>query len=131
MIHMITKWSYHRGWALLFVRLASGLIFLTHGWEKLMNLRGADSFFNTLGLPPGTAVFIAVVETIGGLMLMLGIAPRLAGLVLGVEMLVALLLVAVPSGSYELELMLAASAFAVFFAGGGAYALYSLEHKND
>jgi putative oxidoreductase len=128
---MITKWSYHRGWALLFVRLASGLIFLTHGWQKLVNLRGAESFFNTLGLPPGAATFIALVEVVGGVMLVAGIAPRLAGLVLGIEMLVALLLVGVPSGNYELELLLAASAFAVFFAGGGAYALYSLEHKND
>ncbi|MEK7612908.1 MAG: DoxX family protein [Patescibacteria group bacterium] len=131
MIHMITKWSYHRGWALLFVRLASGLVFLTHGWAKLMSLRGAESFFSGLGLPPGTAAFIAVVETVGGLMLVLGIAPRLAGLVLGVEMLIALLLVGVPSGDYELELLLAASAFAVFFAGAGAYAAYSMEHKND
>ncbi|MBX4192216.1 DoxX family protein [Candidatus Parcubacteria bacterium] len=128
---MITKWSYHRGWALLFVRLAAGLIFLTHGWQKLMNLRGAESFFNTLGLPPGTAVFIAVVETVGGVMLALGVAPRLAGLILGIEMLVALLLVSIPSGHYELELLLAAAAFAVFFAGSNTYALYSLEHKND
>lgn len=96
-----------------------------------MNLRGADTFFSSLGLPPGAAAFIAVVEVIGGLMLILGVAPRLAGLILGIEMLVALLLVGVPSGNYELELLLAASAFAVFFAGAGAYALYSMEHKND
>ncbi len=128
---MITKWSYHRGWALLFVRLASGVIFLSHGWTKVMNLRGAESFFSGLGLPPGAGAFIAIVEVVGGLMLILGIAPRLAGLVLGIEMLVALLLVGVPSGNFELELLLAASAFAVFFAGAGAYAMYSMEGKND
>jgi putative oxidoreductase len=131
MIHMITKWSYHRGWALLFVRLAAGYIFLSHGWMKLMSLRGADTFFSGLGLPPGTAIFIAVVETVGGLMLMLGIAPRLAGLVLGIEMLVALLLVGIPKADFELELLLAAASFAVFFAGSNLYALHSMEHKHD
>jgi putative oxidoreductase len=95
----------------------------------LQNLGGTASFFSGLGLPPATATFIAIVETIGGLMLILGVAPRLAGIVLGIEMVVAMILVGLSHGTYELELVLAASAFAVFLVGAGSYALYSMERE--
>ncbi len=129
MIHKITHIKYHKAMGMLLVRLASGVVFLNHGWMKLMNLGMADGFFKGLGLPAGTAVFIALVETVGGVMLILGIAPRLAGLVLGIEMIVALLLVNIPHGSYELEVLLAAASLAVFLVGAGRYSLYSLERE--
>lgn len=127
MINKVTQFRYHKAWGMLLVRLTSGLVFLNHGWMKLSNLPGAEGFFGTLGLPPGAATFVAVVEVVGGLMLILGIAPRLAGLVLGIEMLVALVLVGVPTGNYELEMVLGAAALAVFLAGAGRLSLYSME----
>ena len=127
MIHHLTRFAYHKAMGLLLVRLATGWVFINHGWMKLQNLRGAESFFSGLGLPPGTATLIAAIEVIGGIMLALGIAPRLAGLVLGIEMIVALLLVSIPAGSYELEAMLAAGALATFLIGAGRYSLYSME----
>ena len=114
---------------LLLVRLAVGWVFINHGWMKLQNLKGAESFFAGLGLPPGTATLIAAIEVIGGAMLALGVAPRLAGLVLGIEMIVALLLVSIPSGSWELEALLAAGALAIFLSGSGRYSLYSMERE--
>ena len=131
MIRIVTNWSYHRAWAMLLVRVAGGLVFLTHGWAKLTNIPGAEGFLSSLGLPPGAGTLVAVIEVIGGLMLILGIAPRLAGIVLAVEMVVALILVGMPSGSYELELMLGVAALAVFLAGGGRYSLYSMEHRDN
>lgn len=127
MIHKITQFRYHKAWGMLLVRLGAGMVFLNHGWMKVNNLAGAEGFFGTLGLPPGAATFVALIEVVGGIMLILGIAPRLAGLVLGIEMVVALVLVAIPSGSSELEMMLAAAAFAVFLAGAGRLSLYSME----
>ena len=112
---------------LLLVRLATGVVFINHGWAKLQNLAGAESFFAGLGLPPGAATLVAVIEVVGGLMLALGIAPRIAGLVLGVVMIVAMLLVGIPGGSYELEMVLAASSLAIFLAGSGRYSLYNME----
>lgn len=129
MINKVTRFAYHKAMGLLLVRLAAGWVFINHGWMKLQNLRGADSFFAGLGLPPGTAMLIAAIEVIGGIMLALGIAPRLAGLVLGIEMVVAMLLVGIPSGSYELEALLAAAALAVFLVGAGRYSLYSMERE--
>lgn len=129
MIHKVTRFAYHKAMGLLLVRLAAGWVFFNHGWMKLQNLRGADSFFSGLGLPPGTAMLIAAIEVIGGIMLALGIAPRLAGLVLGIEMVVAMLLVGIPQGSYELEALLAAAALAIFMVGAGRYSLYSMERE--
>ncbi len=129
MIHKITQIRYHKAMGMLLVRLATGVVFLNHGWMKLMALNMTDGFFRGLGLPAGTAVFIALVEVVGGVMLILGIAPRIAGLVLGIEMIVALILVNIPHGSYELEMLLCAGALAVFLVGAGRYALYSMERE--
>jgi len=127
MLNTITHFRYHKAWGQLIIRLAAGMVFLSHGWMKVNNLAGAESFFGTLGLPPGAATFVALIEVVGGIMLIAGIAPRLAGLVLGIEMLVALALVSVPNGTYELEMLLAASALGIFLMGGGRLALYSME----
>jgi putative oxidoreductase len=127
MISNVTQFKYHKAWGILLIRAATGLVFLNHGWMKLNNLAGAESFFGTLGLPAGAATFVAIIEVVGGLMLILGIAPRLAGLVLGIQMVVALVLVGIPNGTHELEMMLAASALAVFFIGSGRLSLYSME----
>ncbi len=127
MINKVTQFRYHKAWGMLLIRLAAGLVFINHGWMKLNDLAGAESFFGTLGLPPGAATFVALVEVVGGLMLALGVAPRLAGLVLGIEMVVAMVLVGIPNNAYEFELVLAASAFAVFLCGAGRLSLYSME----
>ncbi len=127
MINKVTQFRYHKAWGMLLVRVAAGLVFLNHGWMKVNNLAGAEGFFGSLGLPAGAGTFIALIEVIGGIMLILGIAPRLAGLVLGIEMIVALVLVGIPTGNHELEMVLAASALAVFLAGAGRLSLYSME----
>ena len=129
MIKTITHFRYHKMWGMLVLRLATGLVFVNHGWMKLNNLHSTASFFGSLGLPAGTATFIALVEVIGGLMLALGIVPRIAGLVLAIEMAVALILVAIPHGMYEFELMLLAASLAIFLVGGGRLALYSMERE--
>ena len=129
MIHKVTRFAYHKAMGLLLIRLAAGWVFINHGWMKLQNLSGADSFFTGLGLPPGTAMFIAAIEVIGGIMLALGVAPRVAGGVLCIEMVVAMFLVGIPGGSYELEALLAATALGIFMIGAGRYSLYSMERE--
>lgn len=78
---------------LLFVRLYWGLQFIQTGWGKLHNLAQVTQFFTSLGIPaPGpAALFIACVEFCGGALLILGLASRLVGLVLTVNMVVAFL----------------------------------------
>jgi putative oxidoreductase len=76
---------------LLIVRLYWGFQFMQAGWGKLHNLEHVTQFFMSIGIPaPGpTALFVACVEFFGGVLLMLGLASRLTGLVLTGNMLVA------------------------------------------
>jgi putative oxidoreductase len=75
----------------LFVRLYWGWEFMEDGWGKLHNLPRVTEYFASLGLPaPGrTALFVSIIELVGGMLLALGLFSRLTGLVLSVNMLVA------------------------------------------
>ena len=77
---------------LLVLRLALGLIFLSHGYPKLAHSgAGMQDFFVQHGLP-GYFVYIAgVLEVFGGTLLVLGLFTRGAALLLAIEM-------GVPSG---------------------------------
>lgn len=78
---------------LLFVRLYWGWEFAEDGWGKLHNLDKVTDYFTSLNVPmPGhTALFVSVVELVGGVLLILGLLSRLTGLVLTVNMIVAFL----------------------------------------
>jgi putative oxidoreductase len=76
---------------LLLIRLYWGWQFAQTGWGKLHNLSHVSQFFASLGLPaPGvTALFVALVEFVGGILLALGLGSRFVALVLFVNMTVA------------------------------------------
>jgi putative oxidoreductase len=76
---------------LLFVRVYWGFQLAQNGWGKLHNLARVSQFFASLGLPaPGfTATFIASIEFIGGILLIIGLFSRFIGLVLTIDMLMA------------------------------------------
>ena len=76
---------------LLLVRLYWGWQFAQTGWGKLHNLTQIAGFFTSLNLPfPAfTAAFVAWVEFVGGLLLILGLLSRFTGLVLSINMFVA------------------------------------------
>jgi putative oxidoreductase len=83
--------SYLQSPFLLFVRLYWGFQIAQNGWGKLHHLTNVTAFFSNLGLPaPGpTATFIATFEFVGGILLILGLASRLVGLMLFVDMTMA------------------------------------------
>jgi putative oxidoreductase len=76
---------------LLLVRLYWGWQFAQTGWGKLHNLSHVRDFFASLGIPaPGfTSAAIASLEFFGGILLIVGLATRLTGLLLACNMLVA------------------------------------------
>lgn len=76
---------------LLLIRLYWGGQFAQTGWGKLHHLEQVTGFFTSLGLPaPGlTALFVALVECVGGVLFALGIGSRLISLVLFVNTTVA------------------------------------------
>jgi putative oxidoreductase len=116
---------------LLVLRIALGIIFIAHGYPKLAHLRGGaqmQSFFVEHGLP-GYFVYIAgVIETFSGGLLLLGLFTRAAGLLLAIEMCVAIWKVHSGHGylavhDYEFPLTLAAACFALATVGAGIISL--------
>jgi putative oxidoreductase len=78
---------------LLAIRLYWGFQFAQDGYGKLTHLSHVAEFFASLNMPaPGaTALFVALVEFVGGVLFALGLGTRLVSLVLFVNMTVAYL----------------------------------------
>ena len=111
---------------LLILRCVLGVIFLTHGYPKLtQSTAQLQGMFVQHGLP-GPFVYVAgVLETFGGLMLIVGLFARCAGLALAIEMAIAIVKVHSAHGimalrDYEFPLALAAAALALATVGAGA-----------
>jgi putative oxidoreductase len=111
--------------ALLLLRVALGVIFISHGYPKLTHSRQWVENFGHMGLPGYFAYIAAVLEVFGGAMLIAGIFTRIAGLLLAIEMGVALVkvhgLLSNPSNvhNYEFPLVLCAAAFTLATVGAG------------
>src|SRR5690348_2117064 len=88
--------------ALLLARLGIGAIFFVHGWQKFftMGLGGTTGFFQQIGVPlPGVAApVVAVIELVGGLAIILGVALPIAGVLLVLDMLGAIVFVHAANG---------------------------------
>lgn len=119
---------------LLLVRLVIGTAFLLHGIDKLGDLAGVQQGFEQLGIPIAgfMAPFVALTETIGGAMLILGLMTPLAGFALAIDMLVAGLTAHASKGffagdgGFELVLLLGAASLALAVAGAGRYSADAL-----
>lgn len=89
-------------WAFLPLRIGIGLVMMGHGAQKLFGwfggygLTGTGQFFaESLGLKPGVlmALLAGGTEFFGGLLLIIGLATRGAGLAIAGTMLVAIITV--------------------------------------
>lgn len=76
---------------LLAVRLYWGWQFAQSGWGKLHRLDQVTEFFASLNIPfpHANAILVSNLEFFGGILLILGLASRLTGLVLAGNMMVA------------------------------------------
>lgn len=76
---------------LLAIRLYWGWQFAVTGWGKLHNLERVTQFFASLNLPAPhlTALFIGLLEFVGGILFALGVGSRFISLLLFVNMSVA------------------------------------------
>jgi putative oxidoreductase len=85
--------SYLQSPFLLAVRLYWGWQFAQSGWGRLHHISQATSFFASLNLPfpHATVVLISSLEFVGGILLVIGLASRLTGLLLAGDMFVAYL----------------------------------------
>ena len=121
----------------LLMRLFFGYFWAETGWAKLHNLEGATARFVDWGIPFPTfsAPFSAGAEFVGGVLLMLGLFTRLNSIALFINMLVALMIVAIKpvadvDSFFELDEPLYMLIFVWFvFAGPGHVSLDTLLAK--
>lgn len=118
--------------ALLVLRLAIGAIFIAHGSQKVFGfgIAGVTAAFTHMGVPFAALVapLVSVLELVGGIALVLGLATRIAGLLLAIDMFCAILIVHGKNGfflprGFEFVMGNMAMALALAIVGAGAYSL--------
>ena len=121
-------------YAALLLRLSLGVLFLMHGLYLkvfMFGMAGVSEGFASMGLPAWFAWVVMLYETIGGIMLILGLYVPLVAAFLGIHMLAATFighaangwLFTNQGGGYEFPLFWAIVCFALALLGAGAYAL--------
>jgi putative oxidoreductase len=120
----------NRSWGLTVLRVVVGIVFAMHGGQKLFvfKIPGVTHMMISMGIPmPGLfAVVVSLVEFLGGIALILGIATRVAAVLLAIDMTVAILKVHLPhgffaqGGGYEFPLSLLAANICLALMGAGA-----------
>lgn len=115
-------------WGITVLRVMVGLVFVMHGGQKLLVLgfHGVAGYFGSIGipLPAFFAIVVTLVELLGGIALIFGIATRWAALSLAIDMLVAVLAVKLKGGFFapggvEFEMTLLAACVCLALTGAG------------
>ena len=122
------------------LRIVVGVVFLAHGAQKLFvyHITGVSGMFSHIGipLPALSAVVVSLVEFVGGIALVLGVATRLAAALVAIDMLVAILAVHLKQGffmpqGYEFALTLLAANVCLVLTGAGCASLDGLLGKKS
>jgi putative oxidoreductase len=117
--------------ALLVLRLTLAAVLLYHGLPKLMNFGTTVSAFQSMNIPAPTftAGYAMLSEVLGGILILLGIAVDVAGILVIIDMLGAIILVHwangfdFTKGGWEHPFTVLAIALALALAGPGRYAV--------
>lgn len=116
--------------ALALLRVIVGVVFLTHGVQKLFTygISGVSGAFAQQGLPTFLAPIVSLGEFLGGIALIVGFLTPVAALGLSVIMLGAIVKVHLPNGFYnptgfEYPLTLLATLVTFALTGAGSYSL--------
>ena len=121
-----------RHWGITILRVMVGIVFLAHGGQKVFvyGFSGVQGAFGQMGIPMPTVMgpFVALLELIGGLLLVVGVGTRWVSILFAIEMAVAVLKVHLSHGfflpgGFEYALMMFAASCAVALEGPGAAAL--------
>lgn len=112
---------------LLIMRVLFGIALITHGWPKFMNvIQGNFQFGNPIGLGPEISLILsAFAEFICSVLIILGLATRVATIPIIINMLVAYFIVhsADDFATKEKALLFLAAFVTLFFTGPGKYAV--------
>ncbi len=118
----------------LLIRLTVGLMIVPHGWPKLMagiQATAANSFVKRglwVDAAEPLAVFLILLETVGGICVALGLFTRFFAAAITIQM-ATIVTIYLPKGygwtlpGYEYALMWGLIMFAVALRGGGPFSL--------
>ena len=131
-MELIKKHFHSPALGLFIIRLVVGIIFMFHGIQKLSNMEQTIGFFATLGIGAFLTWVVALVETIGGLALIIGYFSKFFSALLAIIMLVVIFKVKWSAGfsAFEFDLVLLATTIAVLFSGCGEYSICKFWHKD-
>ncbi|WIE76189.1 DoxX family protein [Curtobacterium sp. MCSS17_007] len=117
------------------LRIVLGVVFIAHGAQKFtQGISGVAQGFAGMGVPLAevAAPVVAGLELVGGVLLVLGVATRVVGLLLAVDMVVAGLLAHATAGffaqdgGFEYVLVLAVASLAIALTGPGRFSVDAL-----
>jgi len=119
--------------ALLIARIGLGVVFIAHGWQKFdeTGVKAVGAGFGKMGVPAPelSAYYATFVELVGGAALLVGAFTAVAGLLLALDMLGALLIVHidkgvfVTEGGYELVVALGVGSLLLAVFGAGKFSV--------
>ncbi|UNK16517.1 DoxX family protein [Paenibacillus sp. N3/727] len=116
------------------LRVVLGIVFLAHGLDKFQSgISNISGFFESIGIPGYMAAIVAVIETAGGIALILGAGTRIVSMVLAFVLLVAIFTAKISMGflgGYELDVALLAIAVSLVFTGSNLWSIDSLFRAN-
>ena len=125
--------------AIFILRVVLGIIFVAHGLQKLFGafgdsgIEGFSKMLAGLNFAPAVfwAWFVAIIEAVGGLFLILGILPRLSSTLIAIIMIVAIGKVHVGNGffamrgGFEYPLLILAVCALLVLTGGGRFSFFN------
>ncbi|WP_099363224.1 DoxX family protein [Fredinandcohnia onubensis] len=122
----------------LIIRVVLGITFFIHGLDKFQGgVENTAGWFESIGIPGVAAYGVAVIELVGGIMLVLGLFSRVVSILFAVVMVGAIVKVKLAIGflgngqmaGYELDLAFLAMAVMLAITGSKAFALDQLIGK--
>lgn len=130
---METLLAPYSDWGLVILRVGLAAIFLAHGWPKINGIAGVSGFFAQLKIPMPTlsAWIVALLETVGAVLLVVGFGTRVLGALFAFDMLVAIYMAKIRmmkapfsgQNGWEFEFALLVGALALVFTGAGSISL--------
>ena len=125
-------------WGFVPLRIVLGFVFFMHGWQKIFDfgISGTADILGKLGLPLATAaaILLMVVETVGGVAILLGVFARWVALALAIEMCIAIPVARFQGGfftpyGYEFEMTLLGACLTMAILGSGGMSLDRMFRK--